>query len=129
MPLRSRMMTAGKLLVLVAALVATYVLFGAASMRLALRAGEVQVPDLTNRTAREATALALDIGLTIAVDDTRRPDPRVAEGRVIAQDPAPRSVARRRRRVRVWLSSGQRVTRVPTLVGGTERAAGLRLAE
>ena len=129
MALSTRVWSAGKLLLLAAALMATYVLFGAASMRLALRAGEVQIPDLTNRTAREATALSTDLGLTIAVDDTRRPDEHVAEGRVIAQDPPARSVARRRRRVRVWLSSGQRVVRVPTLIGGSERAADLRLAE
>ena len=36
------------------ALVATYVLFAAASMRIALRTREVQVPDLTNRSANEA---------------------------------------------------------------------------
>jgi serine/threonine-protein kinase len=129
MALSTRVWSAGKLLLLAAALMATYLLFGAASMRLALRAGEVQIPDLTNRTAREATALATDIGLTIAVDETRRPDANIAEGRVVAQDPGPRSVARRRRRVRIWLSSGQRITRVPTLVGTSERAAALRLSE
>ena len=32
-------------------------------MRVALRAREVQVPDLTNRTANEATAIAADLGL------------------------------------------------------------------
>ncbi len=129
MALGTRVWSAGKLLLLVAALMATYVLFAAASMRLALRAGEVQIPDLTNRTAREATALATDAGLTIAVDDARRPDRQIAAGLVISQDPPAHSVARRRRRVRVWLSSGQRVARVPALIGGTERAANLRLAE
>lgn len=129
MALGTRVWSAGKLLLLAAALTATYVLFGAAAMRLALRAGEVQIPDLTNRTAREATATATDLGLTIAVDDTRRPDEHVAEGRVLTQDPPALSVARRRRRVHVWLSSGRRVVRIPTLTGGSERAADLRLAE
>jgi serine/threonine-protein kinase len=129
MALSTRMWSAGKVVLLVVALVATYLLFGAASMRVALRAGEVQIPDLTNRTAREATALAADLGLAIAVDATHRPDPRIAEGRIIAQDPPAQSVARRRRRVRVWLSSGQRVVRVPAVTGGTERAANMRIAE
>ena len=129
MALSTRMWSAGKWVLLAAALVATYLLFGAASMRIALRAGEVQIPDLTNRTAREATAIAADLGLALAVDATRRADPRIAEGRVIAQEPPAQSVARRRRRVRVWLSSGQRVVKVPSLTGGSERAANMRIAE
>ena len=75
------------------ALVATYVLFAAASMRIALRAREVQVPNLANRTANDATAAAADLGLTLKVDETRRPDPKIAPGRVVAQDP-PRGIGR-----------------------------------
>jgi eukaryotic-like serine/threonine-protein kinase len=129
MALRTRVWTAGKLIVLAAALVATYVLFLAASMRVALRAREVQVPDLTNRTANEASALASDLGLALKVDDTRRPDLKIGAGRVLAQEPAPGSVARRQRSVKIWLSAGQRASIVPALVGETERTAQLRLAQ
>src|SRR5262245_34355568 len=51
MALKTRVWSAGKILLLVVALGATYTLFAAAAMRLALRTREVQVPDLTNRTA------------------------------------------------------------------------------
>ncbi len=51
-------MGAGKIMVLAVALLATYVLFAGASMRLALKAREVKVPDLTNRTANDAKAIA-----------------------------------------------------------------------
>jgi eukaryotic-like serine/threonine-protein kinase len=129
MELRTRVWTAGKLLLLAGALVATYFLFAAASMRIAIRAREVQVPDLTNRTASEATTIAADLGLTLKVDDTRRPDPKVIAGRVIAQEPPAGSTARRQRTMRVWLSAGQRATRVPQLVGETERTAQLRIAQ
>src|SRR5205085_2604823 len=91
--LKTRVWGAGKLVVLGGALLATYVLFAAASMRLALRAREVQVPDLTNHTANEATAMATNLGLTVKVDDTRRPDPKIAAGRVIGQNPPPKSPA------------------------------------
>ncbi len=129
MALRTRVWSAGKLLLLGGALVATYVLFAAASMRVALRAREVQVPDFTNRTANEASAIAADLGLTLKVDDTRRLDPKIAAGRVLAQEPAAGSTARRQRSVRVWLSAGQRASTVPGLVGETERTAQLRLAQ
>jgi serine/threonine-protein kinase len=129
MALRTRVWTAGKLILLAAALVATYVLFVAASMRVALRAREVQVPDLTNRTANEASAIASDLGLTLKVDDSRRPDLKIGAGRVLAQEPAPGSVARRQRSVKIWLSAGQRALTVPALIGETERTAQLRLAQ
>jgi eukaryotic-like serine/threonine-protein kinase len=129
MALRTRVWTAGKLILLAAALVATYVLFVAASMRVALRAREVQVPDLTNHTANEASAIATDLGLALKVDDTRRPDLKIGAGRVLAQEPAPGSVARRQRSVKIWLSAGQRALIVPALIGETERTAQLRLAQ
>ncbi len=123
------MWSAGKLVLLAAALAATYVLFAAASMRVALRAREVQVPELSNRTANEATAIATNLGLTLKVDDSRRPDAKIAAGRVLAQEPAAGSVARRQRTVKVWLSGGQRAAMIPLLIGETERTAQLRLAQ
>ncbi len=108
MAFRTRVYGAGKLLLLVGALAATYVLFAAAAMRVALKAREVQVPDLTNRTANEATSLATDLGLAVRLDDTRRPDPKIPAGRVLAQDPPPGTMTREQRSVRVWLSTGPR---------------------
>ena len=129
MALRTRVWSAGKLVLLAAGLVATYVLFAAASMRVALRAREVQVPDLTNRTANEASAIAADLGLTLKVDDSRRPDLKVPAGRVLSQEPVAGAVARRQRSLRVWLSAGQRASTVPLLIGETERTAQLRLTQ
>ena len=129
MALRTRVWSAGKLLLLGGALAATYVLFAAASMRVALRAREVEVPNLTDRTANEANAIAAQLGLTLKVDDSRRTDPKIGAGRVLAQDPAPGSTARRQRTLKIWLSAGQRASTVPLLVGETERTAQLRLSQ
>jgi len=129
MALRTRVWSAGRILLLVAGLAATFILFFAASVRLALRAREVEVPNLVNRTANEAAADVTNLGLTLKVDDSRRPDLKIAAGRVLAQDPAPGSVARRQRGVRVWLSAGLRSTTVPLLTGETERTAQLRLTQ
>jgi beta-lactam-binding protein with PASTA domain len=129
MAFRTRVYGAGKLLLLVGALLATYVLFAAAAMRVALKAREVQVPDLTNRTANEATSLATDLGLAVRLDDTRRPDPKIPAGRVLAQDPPPGTMTREQRSVRVWLSTGPRSSTVPSLTGETERSAQMRLSQ
>ena len=120
---------AGKVLFLAGALVATYGLFAAASMRLALRAREVQVPDLTNRTASEATSLSATLGLSVRVDESRRPDVKVGADRVRAQEPAAGTTLRQQRSVKVWLSAGPSAAKVPALTGEAERTAALRLAQ
>src|SRR5436190_10976366 len=129
MALKTRVWGAGKILLLTGALAATFLLFAFGSMRLALKTREVEVPDLTNRSANEATAVANGLGLAVRVDDIRRPDPKIAAGRVLAQEPPAGSASRRQRSVRVWLSSGVHAATVPPLVGETDRAAGLRIAQ
>ncbi len=129
MALRTRVWSAGKTVLLGAGLLGTYLLFAGASMRLALKAREVQVPDLTDRTANEATMIAADLGLTLKMDDTRRVDAKIGEGRVLAQDPPAGAITRRQRIVKVWLSAGQRVNIIPALSGETERRAQLRLSQ
>jgi serine/threonine-protein kinase len=129
MALKTRVWGAGKLLVLGGALLATYLLFAAASMRIALRAREVEVPDLVNRTANEASALASERGLSVRVDEVARPDPKIEAGRVVAQEPAGGSTLRSQRSVKVWLSAGAHAASIPTLTGETERSAQLRLTQ
>jgi hypothetical protein len=58
MPLTTRVWSAGKLLLLGGALLGTYVIFAMATMRIALRSREVQVPNLVNRS----TAVKLPSG-------------------------------------------------------------------
>ena len=129
MALTTRVWSAGKILVLTGALAATYLLFAFASLRFALKTREVEVPDLTNRSANEATAVANGLGLAVRVDDTRRSDAKIAVGRVLAQEPPAGSISRRQRSVRVWLSSGIHAATIPALVGETERAAQIRVAQ
>ena len=91
MALKTRMWTAGKVMLLVAALGLTYVIFAAGAMRIAIRTRDVQVPDFRGRTTNEATAMANSVELAIRIDEARRPDPKVPAGRVglVAQQPLP----------------------------------------
>jgi hypothetical protein len=129
MALTTRVWSAGKLVLLGGALLATYVLFAAASMRVALRSREVQVPDLVNQTATEATETMASVGLTLRVDETRRVDPKIAAGRIVSQDPGAGATLRSQRSVRVWLSAGSRAAAVPSVTGQTERSAEQRLLQ
>ena len=122
-----RVWTAGKYLMILGLLAITFVVSFGTAMRLALRTRDVRVPDLQGRTVNQASGALSDLGLPLKVEDARRTDPSVAAGLILAQEPAAGSTARRPRSVRVWLSSGPSVSRVPAVVGLTERTAQLRL--
>jgi serine/threonine-protein kinase len=129
MAFRKRVYGAGKVLLITSALLVTYIAFAVGSMQLALRSLEVQVPDLSNHTTGEATAMTSELGLSLNVDPAKRLDPKVGAGRVLTQDPAPGSTARRQRTVRIWLSAGARVATVPGVTGETQRVAEARLSQ
>ena len=124
-----RVWSAGKFLILIGALVGTFVLFAGVAMRVALRAREVQVPALAGRPVNEATQMLADLGLTLKIDDNRRVDATVPQGRILQQDPPAGVAARRPRSIRVWLSAGPRTTMAPELVGQTERTARITLQQ
>ena len=126
---KARVWGLGKLLLLVAALAGTFLLFALVAMRAALRAGEVQVPDMVGATVASAAQTAGARGLSLRIDPNQRADERVPAGSIVQQEPAPGAQARRQRTIRVWVSSGPRATVVPELVGQTERTARIRLDE
>src|SRR5918996_2663102 len=87
--------SAGKLLLLVGSLAATFLLFAGLAMRVALRTREVQVPNLVGRGVHEASQSLGALGLTLRVDQNRRPDMRVPAGSNMEEDPPPGVQARR----------------------------------
>ena len=125
----SRFWSAGKLLVLLAALAATFLVSAFVAVRVTVRAREVTIPDLSGRSVNTASARLDALGLTLRVDDNQRADPKVPAGHVLRQDPAPGTRVRRARSVRVWVSAGEATTTVPDLVGQTERTAQMRLQQ
>lgn len=127
MALTTRVWSAGKFLLLVAALLGTFGLFFVISMRIALKTREVIVPTLVGRSVNEATALLLDEGLSLKVEDTRRVDPKVPAGRIVWQEPSSGTTTRSQRRVNVWLSDGPTASVVPALIGESERTAQIRV--
>jgi serine/threonine-protein kinase len=129
MPFGKRIWGAGKVLLLIGSLALTFIVFFTIAMRLAVRAGQVQVPDLTGARVEEAAKTLAELGLGLQIDQNRRPDPKVAVDRIMRQDPPGGVEARPQRTVRVWISAGPRITRVPALVGQSERTARIRLEQ
>jgi len=98
------------------------------AMRLAIHGRQVRMRDLRSKTPAEARRIADDDGLATSVERNYY-SATVPEGKVLSQVPAPGTVVRRGWELRLALSLGpQRVT-VPQLVGGSERAANLTLAQ
>jgi serine/threonine-protein kinase len=119
----------GKLLLLVGGMIATFFVFAAIAMRVAVRALEIRVPELVGKPVDQARTQATDLGLVVRVDEARRPDAKIPAGHVLGQDPAAGSTARRQRSLRLWVSSGPRVVVAPNLIGESERAAQIRLTQ
>ncbi len=126
---KKRVWSAGKVLLLAAALLATYGLFAAAAMRIALRSREVVLPDLRGRTVGEATSLLTDAGIRLRVEEPRRLDPKIAAGRIVMQEPGAGTPVRPQRSIKVWISAGARTSLVPALEGQTSRTAEMRLKQ
>lgn len=129
MAFKTRVWSAGKLLLLGGALLLTYVLFAAASMRLALKTREVEVPSLAGRSVNDARTVLADAGLNLRVEEGLRIDPKVPAGQVLAQEPQAGIRTRRERSVKVWVSAGPRATIMPSIIGESERTAQLRLQQ
>jgi len=111
------------LLLLVVALVSALT-----TMRLAIQVREVKVPDLRDKTPAEATRIAESNGLAAQVD-SKYYSAIIPEGRVLSQTPVPGTSVRRGWEVRLALSLGpQRVT-IPQVVGKSDRAAAISIAE
>lgn len=129
MLLKTRVWSAGRLLLIAGGLVATFLVCAAIAVRVAVRARDVVVPDVTGVTVRDASTRLAQEDLQVRVDAVERPSTEVAAGRVLGQDPRPGTALRRQRTVRLWLSAGPRVAYMPQLVGESERGATIRLSQ
>jgi beta-lactam-binding protein with PASTA domain len=128
-PIRARVWTLGRLLVLLVALGATFSVFFLGAFRVASRAREVSVPDLRGQSLPAAAATLTELGLSVRVDPLRRSDPDVPAEHVVWQEPEPGAVTRQQRSVRVRLSDGQQAPEVPEVVGRPERSVDASLVE
>ncbi len=94
------------------------------TMRLAIHAGEVEVPDVSNLTVEEAGSKVQNASLNLTIEN-RFYSTTVPAGRVLSQSPAAGATVRKGWHMRVTESMGpQRVT-IPDTVGMNERDAGL----
>ncbi len=120
---------AGKLVLLLGLLGATFVGSAVVSMQMAFRTREVEVPTLVGATVTDATSRLAALGLSVNVDPNRRRSDDVPANRIAQQDPPAGVRARPGRAVRVWLNDDGTGVRIPNLAGQAERSTMLRLPE
>ncbi len=129
MRLHARLFKTGQFIVLAGALGGTFGLSAFAGMQLALKTREVSTPDLRGLAPLEAERLLADAGLHTRIEPLRRIHQAIESGLVAEQDPLPGVTTRRRRSVKLWLSSGPNRGRIPALIGESEAGARQRLSE
>ena len=111
------------------------VLFGFSSyfwFNFFVRGRSLPTPNLIGKSVAEANALCLDGGVTLDVDTTHtRNSDKVPAGYVVWQnrEPGATSFVKRGSRIKVELSSGPLVIRVPDLNAQSPRTALLRLGQ
>lgn len=97
-----------------------------------VRGRSVSTPNLVGRSIEEARATCADLGLELSIDPTnRRNSDKVPAGRIVWQnkDPGTTHLIKRGAPIRVELSAGALVLRVPEMTGQTPRTALLRLGQ
>ena len=98
------------------------------TMRVVLKAQEVSVPLLLGRRVPDAGSIASKNRLLLRVEGKRN-DPRMAADLIVEQDPAPGSLLKTQRSVRVWVSLGPRRLSVPAVEGESLRSGRLTLEQ
>lgn len=108
--------------------------FGASSyfwFKFFIKGKSLPTPNLIGKTVAEARAACSDLGLNLKIDDHRRNSDKVPIDRVVWQsrEPGTTSLVKRGTTIRVELSAGPLVLRVPDLAGQSQGTAILRLGQ
>lgn len=105
-----------------------FVLAGYIAFSLFVRSGVTTAPQLAGVSEAEARELAANRGLDLQVLASGEFDPEIPAGHVVRQDPPARTLVKRGGDMRVLLSLGPKVLRVPDLSGQTTLAAQIELS-
>jgi serine/threonine-protein kinase len=128
-PLKKWALGVGRTVVLLGALGGTFGLFALFALQIALETREVDVPNLRGLTPEEAQVVLVNAGLNLRTEPIRRVHETITMGRIAEQDPMAGLTTRSQRSVTTWLSSGPTPDSLPGLIGASEQAAKLSLAD
>jgi beta-lactam-binding protein with PASTA domain len=124
LPMRSVL----RLLWMTSVLIIVALVSAVTAMQFAIHGREVTVPDLRGKTPAEARFAAEQSGLEVQIE-RQYYSPTVPEGTILSQIPAARTVVRRGWEVRLALSLGPQRVAIPEVVGASDRAAAINIAQ
>jgi beta-lactam-binding protein with PASTA domain len=108
------------------AMLATMLVATAITLRIALHAGEVTIPDLSSLTIAEASEAALKAGLDLNIEN-KFYSTTIPGGRILSQAPAAGSRVRKGWQVRVTESLGPQQVTIPDVTSESVREASINL--
>ncbi|MCK5740502.1 PASTA domain-containing protein [bacterium] len=115
--------TLKQLSIFVLTMILIVLIFDKIVMPLAVRHGQgYAVPTITGKKLEEAKQILADHDLKLVVESEKN-DNLYPPGFVVTQNPQPKSVVKKNRRIYVVVSIGERQVIVPKLVGRSERDA------
>ena len=118
-----------KLGLAVAVLGVLFVVGGYLGVQWALSAEEFDVPDVEGMGLAEATSLLAAQGLIVEVEEQALTDNVIPEGAVLRQNPLAGTAIKRRRGIRLTLSSGLPRRELPMVVGNALQRAQIALQQ
>ncbi len=98
------------------------------SIKISIIGTELSVPDVTNATVEDAYKILADKGLFLVIEGERN-DERIAEGKILSQEPPSGSKIRKGRKVKTIVSLGAKKIRTPELAGESERSARIKVTQ
>jgi eukaryotic-like serine/threonine-protein kinase len=98
------------------------------AMQFAIHVREVTVPDLRGKTPAEAQWAAEQSGLEVQTE-RQYYSATVAEGKILSQMPPAGTLVRRGWEIRLALSLGPQRVAIPEVVGDSDRAAAINIAQ
>lgn len=98
------------------------------SIKISIVGTELSVPDITNETVEDAYEILADKGLFLMIEGERNDD-RIAEGKILSQEPPYGSKIRKGRKVKIIVSRGAKKIQTPELTGETERSARIKVTQ
>ena len=118
----SQVATIFRLLLLFAVLVAVAILAAITTIRITIHSGEEKAPNLVGLPLDQAERLAGGMGLGLKIED-RLFNTKFAENQIVSQAPPAGDSTKAGQDLHVLVSLGTPKVTVPTLVGGSVRAA------
>lgn len=90
---------------------------------------DVTVPDVANKTEEQARTVLKEAGLKVLTDTKEIQSDSVAEGKIVKTNPETGAIVKKNREIQLYVSSGNKKIKLPSVVGDSYKTAIEKLGE